>query len=110
MKYACLVFGLIMVVVMTGCVSQPFVMNTELTDNYEVLGEASGTSLGMMLLFCVPVGSNERYFRAYNDALKSLGGDVIINPQVRDQWYFTPVGNVFKCTVSGTVVKNKEEQ
>jgi hypothetical protein len=91
-----------------GCVSQPLKFPTvaKVTENkYQVLGEGKGEATGIMLFQLIPIGQNERYVRAYDAAVKSKGGDALIDPVVEENWFWAWVLNGYQTRVSGTVIK-----
>ncbi len=85
-----LVMGLMTI---TGCVSVPF--NTSATPpnqiegkDYQVLGEGEGSSTGIMLFNIIPIGQNDRFKNAYDEAILSKGGDRLINPVIEERWFW----------------------
>jgi len=72
---------------------------------YEELGEGSGNATGIMLFNVIPIGQNTRFQRAYDNAVRSKGGDAIINPVIKENWFWAYVLNGYSTTVSGTVIK-----
>ena len=84
-------------------------MKSPTTDisKYEILGEGSGSSTGVMLFQFIPIRQNQRFERAYNEAINSLGGDKLLNPVISERWFWAYVLNGYITTVTGTVVKEK---
>jgi hypothetical protein len=92
----------------TGCVSQPLVFPTVDQVNktkYQVIGESQGEATGIMLFQLIPIGQNERYVRAYDQAVKSKGGDALINPTIEENWFWGWILNGYQTRVKGTVIK-----
>ena len=91
-----------------GCVSQPMkfptIAETSKT-GYQSLGEGQGEATGIMLFQLIPIGQNERFVRAYDAAVKSKGGDALIDPTIRENWFWGYILNGYQTTVSGTVIK-----
>ncbi len=74
---------------------------------YDVLGEGEGSSVGIMLFDVIPIGQNERFERAYKDAIFSKNGDALINPVISERWFWAYILNGYITTVKGTVIKYK---
>ena len=94
-----------------GCVSQPLKFPTVAQVNkapYEVLGEAQGEATGLMLFQIIPIGQNERYVKAYDTAVRSKGGDALIDAQVEENWFWAWILNGYQTRVKGTVIKYKQ--
>ena len=93
-----------------GCASVP--VNMGLPPNqvegrdYTVLGEGEGSSLGVMLFNIIPINQNQRFQKAYDEAVASKGGDRLINPVVEEQWFWAYLFNGYIFKVKGTVVKD----
>lgn len=91
----------------SGCASAPLVITTPAPDQkYEVLGEGYGQATGIMLFNFIPIRQNQRFVRAYNAAVQSKGGDRLINPTIKEQWFWAYIMNGYITSVSGTVVKD----
>jgi hypothetical protein len=91
-----------------GCVSQPLKFPTiaEVSKaSYQSLGESQGEATGLMLFQLIPIGQNERYVRAYDAAVKSKGGDALINPTIEESWFWGYILNGYQTKVKGTVIK-----
>ncbi len=95
---------------LAGCVSMPLNMNTPPNQqegkDYTVLGEGEGSSVGIMLFQFIPINQNQRFEKAYEEAVKSKGGDRLLNPTIEEQWFWAWVLNGYIFKVKGTVVKN----
>jgi len=90
-----------------GCVSKPLKIETRTGSNYEELGEGQGSATGIMLFNFIPIGQNERFVRAYEAAVKSKGGDALLNPEISERWFWAYMLNLYHTTVRGTVIKYK---
>ena len=91
-----------------GCFTQPLTFPTVekvTTTKYTVLGEGQGEATGIMLFQLIPIGQNERYVRAYDAAVKSKGGDALINPTIDENWFWGYILNGYQTRVKGTVIK-----
>jgi hypothetical protein len=95
---------------LAGCSSVPVKFPTPLNQvegkDYKVLGESEGSSVGIMLFQFIPINQNDRFQKAYDEAVQKLGGDRLINPQIEERWFWAWVLNGYAFTVKGTVVKD----
>jgi hypothetical protein len=93
-----------------GCVSQPLkiptLQNKAPEKDYQVVGVGEGGALGIMLFNLIPIGQNSRFERAYEEAVKSKGGDRIIDPEIKETWFWGLILNGYITEISGTVVKD----
>ena len=90
-----------------GCVSQPLKVPTVDKRAYDTLGEGKGSSTGLMLFTFIPIGQNERFVRAYDPAVKSKGGDALIDPVIKENWFWAYILNGYSTEITGTVIKYK---
>jgi len=90
-----------------GCVSQPLKIPSVTTTNYEKLGEGEGKATGIMLFNFIPIGQNERFVNAYNMAVKSKGGDALLDPVIKENWFWGYILDGYSTTITGTVIKYK---
>jgi hypothetical protein len=93
-----------------GCASDPLkistLQNKTPDKDYQVLGPAEGGAAGIMLFNLIPIGQNSRFERAYEEAVKSKGGDRLIDPVITENWFWAVVLNGYVTKISGTVVKD----
>jgi len=94
-----------------GCASNPPLQISTLQNkvqdkDYQVLGPGEGGALGILLFGFIPIGQNDRYERAYDEAVKSKGGNRLIDPVVSENWFWAAIFNGFVTKISGTVVKD----
>lgn len=102
-----LLFLLLAVISVSGCTSVPLDIHTPTpSEKYEVLGEGTGSAVGIMLFNLIPIKQNTRFVRAYDAAVQSKGGDRLINPTIQENWFWAYVLNGYITTVKGTVVKD----
>lgn len=90
-----------------GCVSQPLRIPTVTKTSYDTLGEGKGNATGIMLFNIIPIGQNERFVNAYEAAVKSKSGDALIDPVIKESWFWGYILNGYKTEVTGTVIKYK---
>lgn len=101
------IFSLLAIALLCGCVSQPLKLSAPRKPNYDVLGEGQGSATGLMLFGVIPIGQNERFVRAYDEAVKSKGGDDLLNPEITENWFWAYVLDGYSTTIKGTVIKYK---
>jgi hypothetical protein len=94
-------------VLAAGCASEPLKIDMRPKSNYEELGEGEGRATGIMLFNFIPIKQNERFVNAYDAAVKSRGGDALLNPEISERWFWAYVLNGYITTVRGTVIKYK---
>lgn len=104
-----LLLCIILMAFLAGCAGIPVRMTSPAPDpsKYEALGEGIGRSVGIMLFQCIPINQNHRFEKAYNAAIRSRGGDKLLNPVISERWFWAYVLNGYITTVRGTVVKEK---
>ena len=91
----------------TGCASQPLRIPTVTKTPYDTLGEGKGSATGLMLFNIIPIGQNERFVNAYQAAVKSKGGDALLDPVVKENWFWGYILNGYTTEITGTVIKYK---
>ena len=96
------------VLVMVGCHSVPLTIPTApLGPGETVVGEAQGSSTGLMLFQIFPINQNDRFVSAYQNALDDSGGDRLMDVTISETWFWAYILNGYKFTVSGTAVRKK---
>ena len=99
---------------LAGCQGMPVRVPTPVNQvagkDYKVLGESEGSSTGIMLFQVIPINQNDRFQNAYNEAVRKLGGDRLINFTIEERWFYGVVLNGYNFTVKGTVVKDLAKQ
>jgi len=110
MKIRVLILLAALMIFTIGCASTPLRMPTPNTlvpnKDYEVLGEGEGEATGIMLFQVIPIGQNDRFELAYERAVKSKGGNRLIDPVVSENWFWAVILNGYTTKVRGTVVKD----
>jgi len=95
---------------LAGCSGVPVRFPTPVNQvegkDYKVLGESEGSSVGIMLFQVIPINQNDRFQKAYDEAVQKLGGDRLINLTIEERWWWAYVLNGYTFTVKGTVVKD----
>jgi len=72
---------------------------------YEELGQGTCKACSFLLLGVIPIAWKNRLTRAYQCALQSWNGDGLIDPTIKELWYYALLGNACCTEVSGTVIK-----
>jgi len=110
MKKHLLILLALVFIFTVGCASAPLRIPTPDSavpnQNYQILGEGEGSATGIMLFQFIPIGQNDRFEMAYDRAVKSRGGDRLINPVITESWFWAWLLNGYTTTVKGTVVKD----
>jgi hypothetical protein len=91
-----------------GCASAPMNVLTPPADyvtSCQILGEGEGTGTGFLFLHLIPIGINGRLVEAYQQAINSKGGSHLVNPSVKDYWYWVYIGQINTTKVNGKVIK-----
>ena len=78
------ILSLMLCILAAGCSSLPLKIPNVAKSNYEVLGAGEGHATGIMLFGFIPIGQNQRFVRAYEAAVKSKGGDALLEPVVEE--------------------------
>jgi TonB family protein len=102
-----LIFAIFVVLIMTGCASAPMNVLTPPADyatSCKELGEGEGTGSGFLFLHLIPIGINGRLVEAYQQAINSKGGTHLVNPSVKDYWYWVYIGQINTTKVKGKVI------
>ena len=74
---------------MTACQSVPLQITTApVGPDEEVIGEAKGEWTGIMFFQFIPIKQNNRLEAAYNKALQSSGGTRLVNPTIKERWFW----------------------
>jgi hypothetical protein len=92
-----------------ACNSTRAIMDTgPLLDNEQTLGATFGQGSGVLLLGFIPIGQNDRFQTAYDDAVSNIPGATrLINVSIREKWFYAVILNGFRFRVQGTAVGPK---
>ena len=71
------------------------------------LGPTWGDDVGLLLLGFIPIGQNERFVAAYNEAVQKAGATRLTDVTISERWWWGMVIHVYVFNVEGTAVKNK---
>ena len=91
-----------------GCSSVPHRMGALPSREYEVVGRGKASAGGFMLFHFIPIRHNGKIQRAYSAAVRRSNGDDLINPTISERWFWAYVGNGYRTTIEGDVIKYKE--
>lgn len=101
-KCVLMVVGCLLIV---GCTSIPKRMGAIPGRPYEVVGRGEASAGGFMLLQFIPISHNSKLERAYDAAVSQHNGDDIINPTITESWFWAYIGNGYRISVEGDVIK-----
>lgn len=94
----------------TGCTAtkQQLAIPVE-PGSFQENGYSSCKKCSFILLGYFPIRFGSMAKRAYECAVKEQNGESLINPEIKESYYYIPyAGEIFCTTVSGTVItKNK---
>lgn len=94
-----------------GCSSSRTLITPTPLDNYERLGQAEGNACGSLgvvstAYYFLPLGLNDRYERAYNDAIaKAPGATGLIDVTLSEDWFWWIIGTARCVTITGEAIK-----
>ena len=110
MPYRTTILGLVMLFLVVGCTSTPTQIQTApMGPDEKVLGEAEGSGGGVLLFWFIPIGQNDRFEEAYNEALQVHPGTTrLVNPTITEQWFWGLLFGGFLTDVKGTAVGPKK--
>jgi hypothetical protein len=99
---ASLLMSVVVALLFQGCVSHPVVIQT-ITDQGEIDKTKgrfiTGQAAGMQFFLFIPIGSNSRQERAYQDLLEKAGRDVITDVQIRENWTYAFIGTTYTTVI-----------
>ncbi len=109
MPFRMILVGVMMGLLVVGCNSTPTQIQTApIGPNEKALGEASGSGAGVLLFWFIPIGQNDRFEEAYNEAIQVHPGTTrLVNPKIEEQWFWALIFGGFYTEVSGTAVGPK---
>lgn len=101
--------SIILFLILGGCISGPIeIASAPLAQNEKVIGQAHGSAGGVLLFGFIPIGQNTRFEDAYNQALQSQQGTTrLLNPTIKEQWFWAVILEGFAFQVDGTAVGPK---
>jgi len=92
-----------------SCVSDPFSVPWDpIGPDEEQCGTVNGSAGGVLIFSLIPAGINNRFQKAYDNALKKTeGGTRVVNIRAWESWYFVGIGDLHIFHVEGTAVRKK---
>ena len=108
MVHARLALAAFLLLITTGCTGTPLRIPTQPIQPHEqTMGNAYGSSTGIMLFQFIPIGQNDRFNDAYAEALaKKPGATRLVDIEVQEDWFWAWILNGYTFTVRGTAVKD----
>ncbi len=98
-----------LLLISAACSSTPVRFDTApLAANEEVIGPAEGSSTGIMLFQFIPLGQNDRFAKAYAQALEVSGATRLVDVTIQERWFWAWVLNGYSFRVTGTAVRPKK--
>ena len=97
--------GIVLVALSTSFVacSGPMVkIAPEPPAGYVTTTTGRGGACGFNLFSLIPIGTNDRARRAYDQAVKASGGIGLTDVKVVERWYYAYVGELFCTSIEGT--------
>jgi len=93
-----------------ACNSIPLNIDTgPLLDNERTLGDTFGQGTGLLLFGLIPIGQNDRFERAYAEAVNTFPGATrLTNVSIQEKWFWAYVLTGYKFRVNGTAVGQKQ--
>ena len=108
MKVLSVALGLFLLVATAACHStQVKIPTAPVGPNEKALGPTEGQSVGMLLFGAIPINQNERFEKAYNQAVQKAGGSRLTDVTISERWWWGYVLNGYVFKVQGTAVANK---
>lgn len=108
LRYLLFLFSLGLMLLFSGCSSMITISpsTTPITedDTYTKLGHASGSSVGVLIIGMFPIFSNDPAGAARDSAIKSSGGNALIEVTMEENAIPLGIVNIYWTTVEGTAV------
>ena len=80
--------GVFLVLTITACQSVPLTIpSAPVGPNEQRLGTGEGSSTGIMLLQLIPINQNDRFVKAYRQALAQSGGTRLVDVTIEERWF-----------------------
>jgi len=98
------IIAVCVIVLLCGCTGTA-IMHTPAAPVGQAIGNCEATAGGFSLFGFIPIMQNDRFQRAYDECVGSLGARALANITIRERWYWTPAGDGMLTTISGTAVR-----
>lgn len=95
---------LLICALLAGCTTGP----TKVAANpkpYQIIDYAQGSAWGFSVFWAIPIFTLSRFDNAFQKAVKSKGGDGLIDTEISDTTYWTPFGSVYLTRIRGLAIK-----
>lgn len=108
MRIMSVFLGAVLIVATAACHStQVKIPTAPIGVNEKTLGPTEGNSVGMLLFGVIPINQNERFEKAYNQAVQKAGAARLTDVTISERWWWGYVLNGYVFKVQGTAVANK---
>lgn len=108
MRIMSVFLGAVLIVATAACHStQVKIPTAPIGANEKSLGPTEGNSVGMLLFQFIPINQNERFEKAYNQAVQKAGATRLTDVTISERWWWGYVLNGYVFKVQGTAVTNK---
>ena len=92
---------------LVGCSSLPTRIGAIPEKKYDVIGKGKANGGGFMLFHFIPIMHNDKVARTYKAAVAQQKGDDLINIVITENWFWAYIGNGYRTTIEGDVIKYK---
>lgn len=108
MKIMGVLLGAFLLIATAACHStQVKIPTAPVGPNERSLGPTEGNSVGMLLFQFIPINQNERFEKAYNQAVQKAGATRLTDVTISERWWWGYALNGYVFKVQGTAVTNK---
>ncbi len=108
MRIMGVLLGVVLLMATAACHStQVKIPTAPIGANEKSLGPTEGQGVGMLVLGFIPVNQNERFEKAYNQAVQKAGATRLTDVTISERWFWAYVLNGYVFKVQGTAVGNK---
>lgn len=108
MKIMGVLLGAVLLFATAACHStQVRIPTAPIGANEKSLGQTEGNSVGMLLFGLIPINQNERFEKAYQQAVQKAGATRLTDVTISERWWWGYVLNGYVFKVKGTAVAEK---
>jgi hypothetical protein len=87
-----------------GCAGHPVQFHNAVPAGIDRSGarQVEGSASGLQLLHFIPIGTNSRHARAYQQLLAEAGDAYVTDVKMREGWWYALVGTIYRTTFQAT--------